>query len=240
MQMIPNPLRNALAFTATLFALTGCLIMPLPPDNGGSSSGGGGNIPNPNPPNPSGEADFIFSNQSSRNLTLTYHIDSGAAQTAIVSAGQTQNVTDIPQCSCFTVDNFTPSGGTQTEGFSVEACSQAEADFTNATGPFPGVTTNLSGGGPSTGVVTFNIQNISTKTLKIFPIVNGVTRASFLFIPGSTQTITVDRCQRLRVLAQSPTLSFADVAFVESPATTGAIYVYSDLNQSQVQVQKQP
>lgn len=213
--------------------------MPLPPDDGGSS-GGGGNIPNPNPPNPSGESDFIFSNQSSRNLTLTYRIDSGSAQTAIVNAGQTVNVNDIPQCSCFTVDGFTPSGGTASEGFSVETCSQAEADFTNATGPFPGVTTTLSGGGPSTGVVSFNIQNTSTKVLNIFPIVNGVTRASFLFNPGGNQTITVDRCQRLRVLAQSPTLSFADVAWVESPATTGAVYVYSDLNQTQVRVLKQP
>lgn len=228
-----------LAIIATLTAIGGCLIMPLPPDNGGSNSGGG-STPGPNPPNPGDQADYIFSNQSSRNLTLTYHVDSGAARTAIVSAGQTQNIFDVPQCACFTVDSFTPSGGVSTEGFSVEVCSQAEADFTNATGPFPAVTTTLSGGGPSSGLVTFNIRNSSTKTLNIFPIVNGVTRASFLFTPGSTQSITVDRCQRLRVLAQSPTLSFADVAFVESPATTGAIYVYSDLNQSQVQVLKQP
>lgn len=231
--------RPVLLPLAGLIVAGGCLIMPLPPDDGGSSSGGG-NIPNPNPPSPSGDSDFIFSNQSSRNLTLTYHIDSGPAQTAIVSAGQTVNVNDIPQCSCFTVDSFTPSGGTTSEGFSVETCSQAEADFTNATGPFPGVTTTLSGGGPTSGVVTFNIQNSSTKTLNIFPVVNGVTRASFLFAPGGSQTITVDRCQRLRVLAQSPTLSFADVAWVESPATTGAVYVYSDLNQSQVRVLKQP
>src|SRR5262245_13250718 len=87
--------------------LSGCLIMPLPPpneDNGSGSGGGGGGSTTPPPPptSPSGPSSFRFSNQSSQNLQLTYLIDAGAPQTAFVNAGQSQTISNIPHCSCFT------------------------------------------------------------------------------------------------------------------------------------------
>src|SRR5262249_25499850 len=183
----------------------------------------------------SGPSSFLFSNQSSHNLQLSYQIDAGSSQTAVVNAGQSQTISNVPHCSCFTVNNITPTQ----EGFSVELCSSGEADIKNdPLNPFGGLTTTLSGGGPSSGVVTFTIQNLSTHALTIFPYVNGQVRSSFNFLPAASQSITVDRCQRLRVLARDPGNSFPDVVFVESPATTQAVYFYRDLG-TQVQVLKQ-
>src|SRR5262245_33146177 len=158
--------------------LSGCLIMPLPPpteDNGSSGGGGGGTqIPQPPSNSPSGPSSFLFSNQSSHNLQLSYQIDAGSSQTAVVNAGQSQTISNVPHCSCFTVNNITPTQ----EGFSVELCSSGEADIKNdPLNPFGGLTTTLSGGGPSSGVVTFTIQNLSTHALTIFPYVNGQVRS---------------------------------------------------------------
>lgn len=225
---------------AALCLLAGCIIVPLPPDDGSgdNSGGGGGNAPQPGPnPTPGNSVQLL--NQSTAALSLTYRIEGAASQGVFVSAGQTQTIANVPACKCFTVDNFTPSGGSETEGFSIEVCAPATATFSNAFGPFLAITTALSGGGASTGPVTFNLQNNSGRDLVIFPFVNGAARASFNFGPGAGTAITVDRCQRLRVLARSATNSFPDVSFVESPATTAGVYTYESFGNI-VQVLKQP
>ncbi|MCK6455066.1 MAG: hypothetical protein L6Q92_00850 [Phycisphaerae bacterium] len=173
-------------------------------------------------------------------LSLSFRVAGATLQTINLSGGQQFVVPNITPCDCFTLENFTPPGGPETEGFGVEVCNDAQATFADSAAGFGAMTTSLSGGGTSTELVVYTLENMSTKTLNIFVFRNAAVSPSFTMAAGAMQTVTVPKCNRLRVLARDPNNIFADVNFVESPATAGAIYEYRDSGGTQIEVVKLP
>lgn len=222
----------------------GCLIMPLPPASddttgsgtGGTTGGGGSGSGGSGGGSTSGQT-VTLSDESTLGMNLTYHIDSGPGKSLILRGGETAQVSDIPNCACFTVDNFTPQQSTQTEGFGMQMCTGGGVQFQNATGPFPGVTVTVSAGPPSERI-TFNIENDTGITFTAYPYINGAVSQSQVLRPGDIGQVTVDKCVRLRVLFRDQSNFYPDLAFVEFPATTPARYSITN-NAGQLQVQKQ-
>ncbi len=241
-----NPRRWSIAVLLSIAATVaaGCLIQPLPVptddttgsgtsgDSGGGSGGGGTGGGGTT----SGRT-ITLSDESTLAMNLTYHINSGPGKSLILRGGETEQVTAIPSCACFTVDNFTPQQSTQTEGFGLQTCTDGGVQFQNATGPFPGVTVTVSSGPPSERI-TFDIQNSTGISFSVYPYINGTVAQSQVLAPGNITQVTVDKCVRLRVLFRDPTNFYPDLAFVEFPATTSARYAVTD-NAGQIQVQKQ-
>lgn len=234
--MRPASSPGCLALLLLAVIAGGCVVLTLPPEPDAQSSGG--SIIPPTPPN--NPTAVTFSNGSSLGVQLTYHVNQGPAQTLILPAGATQGVEAVPNCACFTVDDFTPQRGTLTNGYSFQVCSPADVFMTNTSGPFVGVSTTISGGGPSTGTISLVLQNRTSNVYHIFPSINNIPSVQVNLAPNDQTQFTVSLCQRLQVIIRDPNNAFADLAFIESPALPpGAIYAITDVG-GIVLVQKQP
>ncbi len=235
--MIRAPRLYHLAVGFVLVLAGGCVVLQLPATDDNTSGSGGSIVPPPPPNNP---GTVSFSNGSSLGVQLTYHIDQGAPQTIILPAGNTDDVPSVPNCSCFTVDDFTPQRGTLTNGYSFQVCAPVQVSLSNSTGPFVGVNTTISGGGISTGVITFILQNRTTKSFLVFPSTNNVPSTQVTLTPNNQTSFTVSQCQRLQVIVRDEANVVADTSFIESPVLPpGATYAIVDLGTG-VQIQKQP
>lgn len=241
--------RNRILSVAVLFACcgglaAGCLIFPLPPpDGGGGTDGGGGgdggNNPPPEPP-PATTKTVTLSNQSTKGLSLSFRVGAGTLQTINLLSGQTFLVSNVDACACFTLDSFTPPGAPTVEGVSIEACENAQLTFADSLVQSGQITVSVSGGGISSGNVTINVQNTSSRALTVFPFFNGQQQASFSMLQNATQSITIKKCFRLRVLARDATNNAVQAEFVESPATAPVIWTCRDKSATQIEFIKQP
>src|SRR5262249_22598552 len=190
---------------------------------------------------PTNAADVSFSNSSSLGVQLTFHENEGPPQTLILPAGGTADVNNVPNCACFTVDDFTPQRGTLTNGYSFEVCSPAEVTLANTSGPFVGVQTSISGAGPSTPFVTLKLENHTTNVFRLFPSINNVPSTQLTLGPTDQTTFTVNLCQRLQLLVRDPNNTIPDMGLVVSPSVPpGSIYAIVNLGGGNFAIQKQP